>query len=132
MQSIGTSFAFWPQQLVTTSCHFSKRSMLCPRTIPPRTELFYQWLRRDWRALFSELRENRPVMTLPPFTVPARWSDVVITLSRYDTFRVPYAPHMDDLVGPFMLARDGAVENWRDKSVMRAILRWEDAPESVR
>ena len=25
--------------------------------------------------------------------------------------RVPYAPHMDDSVGPFMLARDGAVEN---------------------
>ena len=30
-----------------------------------RTELFYQWLRRDWRALFGELRANRPVLTCP-------------------------------------------------------------------
>ena len=27
-----------------------------------------------------------------------------------------------------VLARDGAVENWRDKSVMRTLLRWEDVP----
>jgi hypothetical protein len=62
---------------------------------PARTQLIYQWLRRDWRALFGELRENRPVLTLPPFTVLARWSDVVDTLSRNETFRVPYTPHMD-------------------------------------
>ena len=27
-----------------------------------------------------------------------------------------------------MLGRDGAVENWRDKSVMRALMRWDDVP----
>lgn len=95
---------------------------------PARTGLFYQWLRADWRALFGELRADRPILSLPSFTVVARWADVVDTLSRNEVFRVPYAPHMDDSVGPFMLGRDGAVENWRDKSVMRALLRWEDVP----
>lgn len=95
---------------------------------PAQTGLFYQWLRSDWRALFGELRATRPVLKLAPFTVISRWADVVDALSRNETFRVPYTPHMDDSVGPFMLARDGAVENWRDKSVMRALLRWEDVP----
>ena len=27
-----------------------------------------------------------------------------------------------------MLARDGAVENWRDKAAMRTLLRWDDLP----
>lgn len=99
-----------------------------PAADPARTGLFYQWLRRDWRALFGELRADRPILVLPTFTVLARWSDVVDALSRNETFRVPYAPHMNDSVGPFMLGRDGAVENWRDKSVMRALLRWEDVP----
>ncbi|TVV74516.1 cytochrome P450 [Sphingomonas solaris] len=99
-----------------------------PPADPARTGLFYEWLRRDWRALFGELRAHRPVLPLPPFTVVSRWADVVDILSRNETFRVPYAPHMDQSVGPFMLARDGAVENWRDKSVMRAVLRWEDVP----
>ena len=69
-----------------------------------------------------------PILTLPSFTVLARWADVVDTLSRNETFRVPYAPHMDNSVGPFMLGRDSTVENWRDKSVMRAVLRWDDVP----
>ncbi len=99
-----------------------------PATGLARTGLFYEWLRRDWRALFGELRADRPILPLAPFTVLARWADVVDVLSRNETFRVPYPPHMDNSVGPFMLARDGAVQNWRDKSVMRALLRWDDVP----
>lgn len=99
-----------------------------PAGDPARTRLFYQWLRQNWRAMFAELRASRPILELPPFTVLARWADVVDALSRNETFRVPYPPHMNDSVGPFMLGRDGAVENWRDKSVMRALLRWEDVP----
>ena len=55
-----------------------------------RTVLFYQWLRRDWRALFAELRTGRPILPLPTLTVLSRWSDVVDTLSRNETFRVTY------------------------------------------
>jgi len=93
-----------------------------------RTRLFFEALRTDWRALFAELRETRPILDLPVITVVTRWTDVVDMLSRNATFRVTYAPHMDPSVGPFMLARDGAVENWRDKSAMRTLLRWDDLP----
>ena len=93
-----------------------------------RMTLFYQALRGDWRSLFAELRASRPVLDLPVMTVVTRWADVVDVLSRNETFRVTYTPHMDPSVGPFMLARDGAVENWRDKSAMRALLRWDDLP----
>ena len=93
-----------------------------------RMALFYGALRADWRALFAELRETRPVLELPAMTVVTRWADVVDVLSRNETFRVTYAPHMDSSVGPFMLARDGAVQNWRDKSAMRTLLRWDDLP----
>jgi cytochrome P450 len=95
---------------------------------PARVRLFYQSLRDDWRALFAELRTQRPILQLPSFCVLSRWTDVVDALSRNETFRVPYAPHIDPSVGPFMLGRDGTAENWRDKSVMRALMRWDDLP----
>ena len=99
-------------------------------TVDPsaRTALFFAALRADWRSLFAELRETRPVLDLPIMTVVTRWADVVDVLSRNETFRVTYAPHMDASVGPFMLARDGAVQNWRDKAAMRTLLRWDDLP----
>src|SRR4051812_518201 len=93
-----------------------------------RMGLFFSELRANWRALFAELRETRPILDLPAMTVVTRWADVVDVLSRNETFRVTYAPHMDPSVGPFMLARDGAVQNWRDKAAMRTLLRWDDLP----
>lgn len=99
-----------------------------PPADPARMGLFFQHLRQDWRALFAELRTARPILPLPSFTVLTRWADVVDALSRPGTFRVPYGPHMDPSVGPYMLARDEAEPNWRDKSVMRALMRWDDVP----
>lgn len=93
-----------------------------------RTTAFFMAVRSDWRALFAELRETRPILELPGMTVVARWTDVVDLLSRNETFRVTYGPHMDPSVGPFMLAQDGAVQNWRDKAAMRTLLRWDDLP----
>ena len=93
-----------------------------------RTGLFFQSLHDDWRSLFAELRAKRPVLTLPTMTVLARWADVVDMLSRNGTFQVPYRPHMDPSVGPFMMGRDDTELNWRDKSVMRTLLQWGDLP----
>jgi len=97
---------------------------------PPqaRTRLFYGHLKADWRSLFAELRDKRPVLDLPSFSVVSRWTDVMDTLSRPSDFQVPYRPHMDPSVGPFMLARDDSELNWHDKSLMRALLRWDDLP----
>ena len=93
-----------------------------------RMGLFFNALSADWRSLFAELRETRPVLDLPAMTVVTRWADVVDLLSRNETFRVTYASHMDPSVGPYMLGRDGAEQNWRDKSAMRTLLRWDDLP----
>jgi cytochrome P450 len=90
--------------------------------------LFFEWLNADWRGLFAELRLRRPILDIPPFLVVTRWSDVVDTLSRSWTFQVPYRPKMDPSVGPFMLGRDDSELNWRDKSVMSALLRFDDLP----
>ncbi len=95
---------------------------------PGRASLFFASLRTDWRTLFAELREKRPILELPPFVVVSRWSDVIDTLSRPSIFQVTYRPHMDPSVGPFMLGRDESALNWHDKSVMRALLRLEDLP----
>ena len=93
-----------------------------------RMRLFYGHLRTDWRSLFAELRDQRPVLDLPLFSVVSRWTDVMDTLSRPSDFQVTYRPHMDPSVGPFMLARDDLELNWHDKSLMRALLRWDDLP----
>ena len=95
---------------------------------PARIGLFLQWLRSDWRELFAELREHRPVLDVPLFLLVTRWSDVVGVLSRPGTFNVAYRAHMDPSVGPFMLARDNSELNWHEKSVMRSLLRYNDLP----
>ena len=96
--------------------------------VQERMGLFFAHLRADWRSLFAELREKRPVFDLPLFTVVSRWTDVMDTLSRPSDFQVTYRPHMDPSVGPFMLGRDDSELNWRDKSLMRALMRWDDLP----
>lgn len=93
-----------------------------------RMRLFYTYIKADWRSLFAELRDKRPVLDLPLFFVVSRWTDVMDTLSRPSDFQIPYRPHMDPSVGPFMLARDDSELNWQDKSLMRALLRWDDLP----
>ena len=101
---------------------------LPPERAQERMGLFLANLQADWRGLFAELREKCPVLDLPLFTVVSRWTDVMDTLSRPSDFQVTYRPHMDPSVGPFMLARDDSELNWHDKSLMRALMRWDDLP----
>jgi cytochrome P450 len=82
----------------------------------------------DWRGVVAALATDCPVLDTPKFLFVTRWTDVIEALSRPETFAVTYGPHMDPSVGPYMLGRDGAEQNWRDKSVMRGLLRWEDLP----
>ena len=101
--------------------------------IPPadagaRVGLFFQALAVDWAGLFADLRQRRPILDIGAFLVVSRWADVIDILSRPGTFRVPYQPHMDDSVGPYMLGRDETELNWHDKSLMRALMRWDDLP----
>lgn len=89
-----------------------------------------RWIRTDWRPFFKELREKRPIFKTPTFTFVTKFADVTEVLSREKIFTVrPYAPHMDPVVGPFMLARDETPLNWRERGIMQAVLKPEDLPQ---
>ncbi|GAA4103503.1 cytochrome P450 [Nonomuraea soli] len=91
------------------------------------------WMRTRWRAFFAELREHRPVFVTPAFTVVTTFADVreVLSLERVFSVRA-FGPRLEAaLGGPFMLSRDATPVNWREKGLMQAMLRPEDA-EAVR
>ncbi|HEX2148933.1 MAG TPA: cytochrome P450, partial [Actinomycetota bacterium] len=74
-------------------------------------------------------RQSVLILKTPGFTLLTRFADVTEVLSREKVFTVrPYQPHMDPVVGPFMLARDATPLNWREKGIMQAVLMPEDLP----
>ena len=88
-----------------------------------------RWIREEWRPFFKELREYRPIFQTPAFTLVTLFKDVQEILSRNEVFSVRlYAPKMDPVVGPFMLARDNTEFNYKEKSIMKTMLRLEDLP----
>ena len=97
--------------------------------VDERLSLVNRWIRSEWRGLFAELRERRPIFRVGKIVLVSRYSDVVEVLSRHDDFSVKlYAAKMDSAVGPFMLGRDASPLNWRDKSVMRTMMSIEELP----
>jgi cytochrome P450 len=95
-----------------------------------KIQLINRWIRTDWRPFFKELREQRPIFVTPGFTLVARFADVTEVLASPRIFSVRlYAPHLDPVAdGPLMLSRDETAVNWREKSIMQAVLRPEDLP----
>ncbi|POM26013.1 Erythromycin C-12 hydroxylase [Actinomadura rubteroloni] len=93
------------------------------------TALLAGWLRTDPQPLFAELRERRPVLVTPGFTLVTRYTDVTAVLTRDHAFTVAaYAPRLDGaLGGPVMLSRDATPLNWREKGLMQVVLAPEDA-----
>ncbi|MEV0612002.1 cytochrome P450 [Nonomuraea sp. NPDC050404] len=91
--------------------------------------LVREWMRTDWRSLFAELRERRPIFTTPAFTVVTRFADVTEVLSHEEVFSVrAFGPRLDAALGaPFMLGRDATPMNWREKGLMRLMLDPRDA-----
>ncbi|MEU1725589.1 cytochrome P450 [Nonomuraea sp. NPDC005692] len=91
--------------------------------------LVREWMRTEWRSLFAELRERRPVFVTPAFTVVTRFADVTEVLAHEQVFSVrAFGPRLDAaLGGPFMLGRDATPMNWREKGLMQLMLAPEDA-----
>lgn len=89
-------------------------------------------VKADPDGVFAELRARRPVLLTPPprqIALVTRMADVRDVLERWTVFTVrPYAPRMDPVVGPFMLARDDDEINQRDKGLMLAVLSRRDLP----
>jgi cytochrome P450 len=89
-----------------------------------------KWLRGNWREMFGELRESCPILPTPAFTLVTRATDVLDILAQPSLYSVKANRlTMDPSVGPFMLARDETAVNWHEKSLMRAVLRWDDLPD---
>jgi cytochrome P450 len=102
---------------------------IAPDQTAERLALVNRWIRTDWRAFFGELRTSRPIFPIPGITMVTRFDDVVDILRRHREFTVrPYAAKMDAAVGPFMLGRDETELNWRDKSLMKAMMPLADLP----
>jgi len=94
-----------------------------------QVDLLHEWIGTRGKEVFAELRRQRPVLVTPGPTVVTRYADVQEVLSRHKVFTVSgYAPKMDPVVGPYMLARDSTQINERDKGILQAMLLREDLP----
>ena len=75
--------------------------------------------------LFRELRTERPVLALPELTFCTRFADCTLILRRHDDFRVDlYKPKQGD----YFMAQDDTADHWRDKSIMKSVLDYEQVP----
>lgn len=95
---------------------------------PPtqRWPLVRGWLYSEPLPLFEELRRDRPVLELPELDFVTRHADCTLILRRHHSFSVAlYEPKQGD----FFMAQDDTPRHFREKSIMRSILDFEDVPK---
>lgn len=95
---------------------------------PPaeRWPLVRRSMMADPLPFFAELREERPILVLPELTFVTRFADCSLILRRHDDFGVDlYVPKQGD----YFMAQDDTPDHFRDKSVMKAVLDFEQVPE---
>ncbi|MEU0568014.1 cytochrome P450 [Nonomuraea sp. NPDC005983] len=115
----------------TTGSHLERYDEALARDPMAALVMVREWMRTDWRALFAELRGQRPIFVTPAFTVVTRLPDVVEVLSHEEVFSVrAFGPRLDAaLGGPFMLGHDATPMNWRDRGLMQVMLDPRDAAD---
>jgi cytochrome P450 len=90
-----------------------------------RWPMVRHWLYAEPLSLFAELRAERPVLVMPELTFCTRHADCTLILRRHDVFGVDlYKPKQGD----YWMAQDDTARHWREKSIMRAILDFEELP----
>lgn len=90
-----------------------------------RWPLVRGWIFNEALPFFEELRRDRPILALPEVTLAARFDDCTEILRRHDLYSVAlYKPKQGD----YWMAQDDTAVHWREKSVMKAILDFEDIP----
>jgi cytochrome P450 len=90
-----------------------------------RWKLVRGWIFNEPLPFFAELRRDRPILAMPEVTLAARFDDCMAILDRFDLFSVAlYKPKQGD----YWMAQDDTAAHWREKSIMRAILDFEDVP----
>jgi cytochrome P450 len=94
--------------------------------VPERWRLVKRLMAEEPHPFFAEMREQRPILALPEVTLAFRYADCSLILRRHDDFGVDlYKPKQGD----YFMAQDDTADHWRDKSVMRSILDFEQIPE---
>jgi cytochrome P450 len=74
---------------------------------------------------YAELRHERPILAMPEVTLVTRYDDCTEILLRHDLYSVAlYKPKQ----GEYWMDEDDTAAHWRDKSIMRSILDFEDIP----
>ena len=78
------------------------------------------------QPFFAECRSERPVMDLPDGIVfVTRHPDCTMVLGRWNDFGVDlYEPKQ----GSYLMAHDDTAGHWREKSIMKSILDFEEVP----
>jgi cytochrome P450 len=78
---------------------------------------------------FAELRAHRPILVTPALSVVSRFRDVEEILHRETIFSVKsYVPHMEGVIGPFILSLDITPPYEHDKAAMELAVRRTDLP----
>jgi len=85
-----------------------------------------RFMLEEAQAFHAEMRAERPILELPELTMAFRYADCALVLRRHDDFGVDlYRPKQGD----YFMAQDDTADHWRDKSIMRAILDFEEIPD---
>lgn len=94
--------------------------------MPQRWPLVRDWMQKEPHPFFAEVREHRPVIVLPELTLVFRHADCTLVLRRHGDFGVDlYKPKQGD----YFMAQDDTAAHWREKSIMKAVLDFEQIPE---
>jgi cytochrome P450 len=92
---------------------------------PQRWPLVRGWMFAEPLPFYAELRRDRPILAMPEVTLVTRFADCTEILLRHDLFSVAlYKPKQGD----YWMDEDDTAAHWRDKSIMRSILDFEDIP----
>src|SRR5580692_6446025 len=90
-----------------------------------RWPLVRGWIFNEPLPFFAELRQDRPILPMPEVTLAARFDDCTKILERYDLFSVALYKAKQ---GSYWMAQDDTAVHWREKSIMKAILDFEEVP----
>lgn len=93
---------------------------------PDKWPLARRFMLEEAQAFHDEMRAERPVLELPELTMVFRFADCSLVLRRHDDFGVDlYRPKQGD----YFMAQDDTADHWRDKSIMKSILDFEQIPD---
>ncbi|SFH47498.1 Cytochrome P450 [Nitrosospira sp. Nsp14] len=91
-----------------------------------KSYLARRWIDTEPLPFFKELRQKRPILVTPKFTLVTRFDEVREVLSMPKVFTVqPYAPKMAD----YLMMHDDDALHTREKSLMQSMLNRDDLPK---